>query len=404
MTRTSRSTARPAYTLVELLVSAALTIMIMAILAGAFSVSMETFRQLKAIGDAKEQLRAANTILRRDLSAYHFEDEAGNHPQFSAVPRTVPWDGSKKGFIHIRQGSAGIPEGVDADGIPSARATDHILGMTAKLSGKSISDVFAARTTTPIILNAGSQNLLDFAFDPLQYVSEWGEVYYFLRPTSVFTKEANGASIPLWTLYRRQRVLAPNAILLSNTPGPTLVAHDPDITSSVGLALAQQPLPPVPPQLPQFLLAGPESLTASVPPTPPTPGVFIPANRLGGWHDPHRPGYPPAPAPQIGPGPAPATFDWQPYPIPNTFATRNDYGSDVLLNNVISFRIQVMTETSNGQFIDLTPPAPGLPAILDTARPVIGSPRPQVRAMRIQIRIYDTKVGVTRQATVYQDF
>ena len=63
---------RRAFTLVEMLVAMALIIFIMAILSEAFVAGLETFRQLKAIGDMQEKLRSVATVLRRDLAAEHF--------------------------------------------------------------------------------------------------------------------------------------------------------------------------------------------------------------------------------------------------------------------------------------------------------------------------------------------
>ena len=64
---------RRGFTMVEMLVSVALVIFIMVILSEAFVAGLETFRQLKAIGDMEERLRAAAQVLRRDLAADHFE-------------------------------------------------------------------------------------------------------------------------------------------------------------------------------------------------------------------------------------------------------------------------------------------------------------------------------------------
>ena len=401
MKRHPRPTTRAAFTLVELLVAMALIIVIMTILSAAFSVSLDTFSQLKAIGDMQEQLRSTSTILRRDLSAHHCQDEADNHVRLSNMPTTAAWDGSKKGFFYIRQDSAltSLPpsptyEGMDADGIPSWRATDQEFGMTIKLSAKTQSETFGGAASVPVLTNINGSNLVDFAFGT-QYVSQWAEVYYFLRPTSVRTSEANGGTFPLYTLYRRQRVLSPTTMPLPIAPQPNPVSIG-DLTSS--LSFAQVVQGPPPPQ-PRFMAVGPEAVNAFVPPTPPTPGVYIPANRLGGWHDPLRTGYVLTPAgPGTPPGTAPATFDWRPYPISGATDPTN-YGSDVVLNNVVSFRIQILN-AATGQFENLTPPAPGQPAIYDTARPVA---RPAVRAIRIQLRVYNAKSSLTRQVSIIQD-
>src|SRR5687767_11429926 len=87
-------TARPGFTLVELLVATALIVVIMAILATAFSVGMDTFSELKSIGDLSEQLRTADDVLRRDLAAAHMEDPAGSVVRVSdPLVATSAWDG-----------------------------------------------------------------------------------------------------------------------------------------------------------------------------------------------------------------------------------------------------------------------------------------------------------------------
>src|SRR5688572_11398631 len=64
---------RPAFTLVEMMVSVALVLFIMVILTEAFGKGLESFRTLKSVGDMESRLRAADMVLRRDLKADHFE-------------------------------------------------------------------------------------------------------------------------------------------------------------------------------------------------------------------------------------------------------------------------------------------------------------------------------------------
>src|SRR5437879_1088958 len=80
MIRTStafRRTARPGFTLVELMVSAAIVVIIMAILATAFQAGIDTMRQMRSAGDMMDQLRAAAAVLKEDLQAPHFLDQDG---------------------------------------------------------------------------------------------------------------------------------------------------------------------------------------------------------------------------------------------------------------------------------------------------------------------------------------
>src|SRR6266568_1479648 len=99
---------RQAFTLVEMLVALALIIFIMSILSEAFVQGLETFRQLKAIGDMNERLRTASTALRRDLNANHFEGRRRmSDPDFF-------FQGSpQQGFFRLYQGTASTLEGTD---------------------------------------------------------------------------------------------------------------------------------------------------------------------------------------------------------------------------------------------------------------------------------------------------
>src|SRR5579875_350186 len=145
---------RQGFTLVELLVSMALIIFIMAILSGAFQAALGTFRNLKAQGDLAEKLRATTQILQRDLAAYHFEGTKRlSDPHF--------WDNGppQQGFFQIWQGSSSLPpplpavippvpasytEGFDPDFIPSYLTTNHALAFTVKLVGNDMGDFFSA--------------------------------------------------------------------------------------------------------------------------------------------------------------------------------------------------------------------------------------------------------------------
>src|SRR5437870_11122493 len=66
---------RQGFTLVELMVAMALIVLIMAIISQAFVEGLETFRQLKGIGDLQERLRTAAVPLRDDLVAQHLRGQ-----------------------------------------------------------------------------------------------------------------------------------------------------------------------------------------------------------------------------------------------------------------------------------------------------------------------------------------
>src|SRR5262245_45171293 len=68
---------RQAFTLIELLVVMALITLIMAIISQAFVDGLETFRQLKGLGDLSENLRSAVVPLREDLIKRHLYGGTG---------------------------------------------------------------------------------------------------------------------------------------------------------------------------------------------------------------------------------------------------------------------------------------------------------------------------------------
>src|SRR5882724_8623027 len=118
---------RQGFTLVELMVAMALIVLIMAIISQAFVEGLETFRQLKGIGDLQERLRTAVVPLREDLLAQHLA--TGNGPvKLSGLGD--PLNPITDGFFRIEQTSASLLEGTDSDNIPSYSATTHALLFT----------------------------------------------------------------------------------------------------------------------------------------------------------------------------------------------------------------------------------------------------------------------------------
>jgi type II secretory pathway pseudopilin PulG len=211
---------RQAFTLVEMLVAMALIIFIMTILSEAFVAGLETFRQLKAIGDMQERLRAATTVLRRDLQAEHFDGRRRlSDPDFwnQGPPR--------EGFFRIWQGlaTARLVEGTDPDGLPSFRANDHALAYTVRNRGNRREDFFTGQINQiGVLAGAGAlfsqTNFFDNGIDQSPssryldlntYTSPWAEVAVFLRRNGTFTAGPLG-TVPLYGLYRRVLVAVPD--------------------------------------------------------------------------------------------------------------------------------------------------------------------------------------------------
>ena len=81
--RTLKSNLRRGFTIVELLVAAALSMFIMAIITTAFSKGIDTFRTVRAAGNLQEKLRMASVVIKRDLAAQHFD--GSYHPGLSGA-------------------------------------------------------------------------------------------------------------------------------------------------------------------------------------------------------------------------------------------------------------------------------------------------------------------------------
>ncbi len=224
---------RSAFTITELLVAMALIVFIMYILAEAFAAGSTAFRNLKAIGDMNEKLRMVSQVLRKYLSADHFDGRRRlSDPAF--------WQNGppQEGFFRIYQGVAinqGIPagniadycstyEGTDLDGNPSFRSTTHALHFAVKLRGNNRGDFFRASvpSSSPLLLLPQPDTRFQDAVVPGSpvpgiYTSQWSEVAIFLltdqqRWAGDLTDDpsnTNPAVTPqqLYTLYLRQRPL-----------------------------------------------------------------------------------------------------------------------------------------------------------------------------------------------------
>ena len=270
-----KNNARQGFTLIEMMVAMALTMFVMVILSQAFVLSMETFSAMKGIGDMQINLRVASTLLRDDLSNDHFE---GRRRLTDADIVSRP---PRSGFFAVHQGSAnsspgwnaataykvgsavtvaGIGymciqahtnmappnatywitparytyEGLDSNGMPSYRATDHVLYMTVKRKGNrredffntslsggnELSYFFQRRTAYNVRVLPGSTAMADQTLTiPYPggatgfYASQWAEVVYYLKRTGS-TEEPNnptsGIGTPTFGLYRAEFVMVPD--------------------------------------------------------------------------------------------------------------------------------------------------------------------------------------------------
>lgn len=356
---------RSGFTLVELMVAMALTIFVMTILSQAFVTGLDTFRQLKGIGDMQEGLRMAASRLRDDLQADHFEGKR-------RLSDSNFWsDGSPTlGFFFIRQGS--LPqltatvapyrdEGVDRDGLRSYRAVDHILWFTVKMRSNrpeaffrasllSNSPLFSVATTQgPSNPDARHQPPLPTPPPnppiPWPYCSQWAEIAYYLvqHGTTEDPENLGTAGTPLYSLYRAQRILVPD-----NTNLPQSAASFPLSQANLYSSMS-------------YVVKGSGT------------SAYL---------------YFPTPA-ETAQGSSNRSMTALLGPLPLNTA---QLGSSLLLSNVVSFQVQVLkSTTSPPDFTDV--------GTFDSS---IYSGY-LVQALQITIRVWDPATAQTRQITIVQD-
>lgn len=363
---------RKGFTIVELLVALALVVFMMAILSEAFGTAAKSFRNLKAMGDLAERLRTAASIMRRDLAADHFDGKRRlSDPYFWTLGLPA------EGFFRIYQGTPSSDnivnrnqttnyflEGRNLDGLPSYRASDHALHFTVKLRGNGPADFFSAKIPnnpnnkdlsqiaraswpqfySPLLTWTGSGSVspwnryqdptINMGIPPdsggKTYTSQWAEVVYFMQqqpggnnyvqPDGDFSSSPNN-TVPLFTLYRRQQLLVPdlgtNRIVDANNYSPfyqSTAAAYPEVNIN--------PNPPnITPSFPQISTSLPQGAFAS------PADVTIPWRRFG-MQSPSQA--------SIATFPSGSYLAGSNYQVQSGLST----GSDILLNDVISFEVR----------------------------------------------------------------
>jgi prepilin-type N-terminal cleavage/methylation domain-containing protein len=398
--RYRRRSDRPAFTLVEMLVAMALILFIMVILSEAFVAGLEAFRQLKAIGDMEERLRAASIELRRDLNADHFEGRRRlSDPNFWNVP-------VREGFFQIIQVTPYMlpagpdkgywQEGVDTDGNTSYRAIDHRLHFSVKLRGNQLDKFFNTVLPAGSPLNTPDSNgrLLETVYfnQPADgrfqdvgnvYSSPWAEVAYFLVPDPAGATAGTGT--PLFSLYRAQLLVVPDNRLL-NWPDPTgQVTSMPlkagQLSNYPGFSCQAGPADPL-----KLFFNSPVELAQGTRALP-TSALQLKLSEL--------------------------TND----PVKKQAYLAMANRSTLLLTDVISFQVQVLTNQgqsatpANPDFMDLisSSATANFGGIFDTSS-AVSTPTGWTRAsgynilaIQVTIRVWDPKTEQARQITIVQD-
>jgi prepilin-type N-terminal cleavage/methylation domain-containing protein len=219
---------RHGFTIIELLVSMALILFIMVVLSEAFAAGLETFRQLKALGDMQEKMRAVSVVMRRDLAADHFGEVRGYRLSDQDLRSQPPPD---TGYFRIAQQAIrnaqppfdrlyqnSIWEGPDGWQVPSTRANQSWMAFTVWLHGERPDDYLTASLPSGGQYATTNQALQGLAPPEIQatqpantMLSQWAEVGYFLKPLlQADNTQVNANGTPLFALYRRQRLLARN--------------------------------------------------------------------------------------------------------------------------------------------------------------------------------------------------
>jgi hypothetical protein len=413
-----------------MLVTMALTLFVMVIISQAFATALETFRQLKGIGDMQERLRTATTLLRSDLAEDHFDGKR------RLSDGNIASDLPREGFFFLRMGTPLSPplglngsEGLDADGMPSFRGPDpgktsDALYFTIKLRGNARERFLTHRLpqnpnppplagptyppmpppqvpffglsplTDPLYPRGNAvQGLPNFfqqpadavfqedaSVDPtamqLTYCSQWAEVLWYLLPSGTTDEPTNPVATtgtPLYSLYRAQYLLVPyNAPANNNKnlpPAPATNITIKETTESKYLdAYGGVSCFPDPTNLKYLYFCSPADVTNSNSRT-------INARINLGLENPA-----------------------------NGFRS-----SALVLSNVVSFHVRYMplgnpaTSMFNGDYLTTAPNNNALPfKSLDT-NPTGNAQSAAIRGLQIIIRVWDPASQQSRQVTVVQD-
>jgi type II secretory pathway pseudopilin PulG len=251
---------RAGFTLVEMLVAAALCMFIMVLLTGAFQQGIEIFRTLRAQAVNADKLRMALDDLRQDLARPHF-DTTGAPGQYLSEQRLdkLGWKPPSPpapapqypGFFRIWQwidpatGVYSLNEGSDADRIPSAITTQNILHFTVLRTGDRPGEYYRALAPATFFAPSppgikGVDEIAAFSdaiTDPNNpvYASKWAEVVYFLADSGRTTP----GGLKLYSLRRRLRVVPHQPDLSTGLPRPPWAAGFPEISQNSDMSPTQ---------------------------------------------------------------------------------------------------------------------------------------------------------------------
>jgi hypothetical protein len=226
--RVARPLARPAFTLTEMMVATALCLFLMLVISQAFGSATQTFQTMRTAGQLQERLRGGITVIRRDLANDHFGPPYGTFggPKVANQQmHLLGWTPPEVGYFEIDTAGAphlfGLYKGssiaepfvlpvTDGEGFYSTRsapARQHSLRFTVRVPAGAPGELFSAEFEPSARLLADPRiNEFPNPAPPVIY-SRWAEVTYFLETTIDWVSP----NVPLHTLYRRVRLLAPTS-------------------------------------------------------------------------------------------------------------------------------------------------------------------------------------------------
>ena len=230
---------RCGFSLVELLVAMAIIIFMLSIMSQAFVIATTCMQGMKTVGELVDRTRPVLTLMQKDLSADHFDGT-------KKLSDANFWDYGppKEGYFSILQGGVSETESKSTDAVKyyisnSSNAYDptksnHALAFSSRLNGKSPTDFYSAEfpssstvssvmyqifnyPASPTAANLNLMKMLNskrFDFVPGTVHAKWAEIAYFIRPNGQVIKadpsQPTLQDLPLHDLYRQQRILLPD--------------------------------------------------------------------------------------------------------------------------------------------------------------------------------------------------
>ncbi len=229
--------ARPAFTIIELLVALALVLFIMSIISQVFVDSSEAFRSMRAKAELSEKLRFLTQTIRADLRSNHFEAnrKLSDSDFWSDGPPQV-------GYFRLEQ--TNLPHQVtNLSGsetlftFPDPRISPNqpqsqVLAFTSFLGGKDPRGYHSVSLANTPSLNFDIFKNWKFQFlasgdtryeeSPDTYQSPDAEIAWFLGPTTDYQEfllqdelpdlNGNPQSVKIYKLYRRSWLMLPQEL------------------------------------------------------------------------------------------------------------------------------------------------------------------------------------------------